>query len=368
MDFNKALSQTKVKVMMTPNTAFISSVLLSLHLEASEDIPTACTEGTFIKFNPEFFLGLTAQERVFLVLHECWHVVHEDPIRMKKASDPKRMNAAADYYINNMLKKEKHHLIKGGLYAPKYDGMTIQQIYDALENQEPEDNTLDGDVQPFQGDAEKLKNDVQEIVVKAAMQAEMAGQGDTLPSHVRDILEKIRNPKLPWHQTLEKYMQERVHDEYSWARRNRRISSVYLPSLWNEGMGEIRSYIDCSGSVSQHELALEVKEMCYIQEVTNPSKMTLRAFSHTLGKEQSYARDEDILFDADVSGGTSLLPVWRDIQANPETEVVVIFTDGYVQVPPVDELSVDVVFVIVNNPDWKHPDCTVLHMEIGHGD
>lgn len=372
MDFKKALSQTKVQVMMSPKTSFISNVMLALKVEESGAIPTAATEGTKLMFNPEFFLGLSPKERVFLLLHETWHVIQEDPLRMKKAKYPKVMNFAQDYYINQRLVDEGFTMIQGGLYDKKYAGMTVVAIYDDLVkhgSEQEEQNPLAGDVQEAEGTPEEQKEaqtKVQEIISKAVMQAEISNQAGTIPEDIMRRVEDIRNPKLSWHQILEHYMQERVFDEYSWARRNRRISSIYLPSLWNEGMGEIRCYVDCSGSISQKELALEVKEMLYIKEISNPSKMVLHAFSHVLGKEQAFDRDEDIKFDADVSGGTSLSSVWRDIQNNPETEVTVIFTDGYVDVPPIDDLTCDVVFVIVNNKSWTHPDATVIHMEIPH--
>lgn len=373
MDFKKALSVAKVQLMMAPQTAFVSSVMLALNLREDDSVPTACTDGLDIKFNPSFFLGLTSKVRISLILHETWHVIHEDPIRMAKASHPKIMNAAQDYYINQRLVDGGFPLGEGWLFDSKYQGMTIQQIYNKLlqDGQDGESsgsgNPLAGDVAPSEGQTPEQKatqHKIQEIISKAAMQAEMAKQAGTIPEDIARRIEEIRNPKLAWHQILERYMHDRVHDEYSWARRNRRYSDIYLPSLWNEGMGEIRCYIDCSGSISQQELALEVKEMIYIKEISNPALMTLKAFSHDLGREQAFERDEDIQFDADVSGGTSLRPVWRDIQQNQDTEVAVIFTDGWVDVPPIDDLACDVVFVIVENSNWDHPDATVIHMEL----
>lgn len=382
LSFKKALSQAKVKVMMAPQTAFISSVMLALDLVESDTVPTASTDGLRILINPEFFLGLSSDERVFLLLHETWHVVKEDPLRMRKAKHPKIMNFAQDFHINNQLIDEGFKMIQGGLSDAKYKGWSVVQIYNDLikdadksEQQygEGSGNPLAGDVEPVPDGASKeeireQQVKVAEILAKAAMRAEMAKQAGSIPEDVIRRIEEIRNPKLPWHQVLENYMHERVFDEYSWSRRNRRVRSAYLPALWNEGMGEVRCYLDCSGSISQKELSLEVKEMMYIKEIANPLAMSLHAFSTVLGKEQRFERDEDIKFDADASGGTCLRCVWDDLQQHEETEVAVIFTDGYVSVPPLEDLECDVVFVIVNNPSWTHPDATVIHMEINHGD
>lgn len=372
-DLKKILSQTKVRLMMSPKSGFISSVLMALDVHFSEEVPTACTEGTSIKLNPKFFTDLPPNQRLFLLLHETWHVVYEHPWAMRNSSNPQVLNQAQDHYINLSLVKDGFEFIPGGCKDEKYIDWTVKDIYeDLLKNGSGNGGGgIGSDVQAPEGNAEKAKDAkvrVREIICKAAMTAEMSGQAGSIPEDVKRMIEDIRNPKLPWHQVLENYMQERVREEHSWNRRNKRYPDVYLPSLAGEGMGEVRSYVDASGSISNKELGLEVAEMIYIKELVNPIRMSITAFACHLGKEQAFERDEEIEFDVDVGGGTNLRPVWADIQNAPETEVVVIFTDGYVEVPPAADLDCDVIFVIVNNPNWQHPDFTVIHMEIGHDD
>ncbi|CAL9959650.1 HNH endonuclease [Vibrio phage D292] len=372
-DLNKILSQTKVRLMMSPKSGFISSVLMALDVQYSEEVPTACTSGTSISINPKFFADLPPNQRLFLLLHEAWHVVYEHPWAMRSSDNPDILNQAQDHYINLSLVKDGFEFIPGGCKDEKYVDWTVKAIYeDLLKNGSGSGSGGIGrDVQPTKGDEAKAKETkvrVQEIICKAAMAAELGNQAGSIPEDVKRMIEEIRNPKLPWHQVLENYMQERVREEHSWNRRNKRYPDVYLPSLAGEGMGEIRSYVDASGSISNKELGLEVAEMVYVKEMVNPTRMSITAFACHLGKEQAFERDEEIEFDVDVGGGTNLHPVWADIQNAPETEVVIIFTDGYVDVPPAADLDCDVIFVIVNNPSWQHPDFTVIHMEIGHDD
>ncbi|WAI96152.1 metallopeptidase domain protein [Vibrio phage vB_VhaP_PG11] len=366
-DFTEEMGRTKVRIMMKPNTAFISAVMMALEFKVDNEIPTAQTNGLTIAFNEEFYKNLTVNQRVFLVLHETWHVAFDHILRATDMGyDLKRWNYATDYVINNMLVAEGHEFIQGGLLDPKYNNMTAEEVYAALPESPSTPNVLDGDLgQP--GSAEEkddMRAKVQEVIAKAAMQASMANQAGSVPSDIMRAIEEARNPKLPWPVILEQFLTERIQDEYSWNKRNRRFNHIYLPSLDNEGMGEIRSYVDASGSISQKELALEVAEMRYIKEVANPISMTLRAFSTVLGKEQTFARDEEIEFDVDASGGTCGTPIIRDLEQHPECEVAVIFTDGYVDFPSIENVNAELIFVIVNNPSWTTDLGRVIHMEI----
>lgn len=376
-DFDKSLSKAKVAIMMKPDTAFISSVLMALKFKWDENHSTAYTDGLSIGIAPKFWEPLSPKQRIFLLLHETWHVALFHVTRCKESNkfEPKKWNYACDYYINLMLVKEGHEFIEGGLLDYAYDGMSVEEIYDSLPDNLP-NNCLDGDIKDpgsasdddNEPDHQDVKAQITETLARAMMQAQMAGQAGSIPDNIRRAVDAIRNPKLPWNVVLEQYMSERIQDEYSWNKRNRRFSHIYLPGLDSEGMGEIRCYVDASGSVSQKELSLEVNEMCYIKEVSNPTLMTLRAFACTLGKVQQFERDQDIDFDVDVGGGTSFEPIYDDLMNNPETEVAVIFTDGYLNVPDTSALPCDLVWVIVNNPSWTTNTGRVIHMEIKQGD
>lgn len=374
-DRDKALSKAKVAIMMKPNTAFISSVLMSLKSKWDDKHATAYTDGLSIGISTPFWERLTPGQRVFLLLHETWHVAFYHVTRCKESKkyEPQKWNYACDYYINLMLVKEGFEFIEGGLLDYAYDGMSVDEIYDALPENLP-NNLLDGDMveggsmEEEQPTPDDVKARITETLSRAMMQANMSGQAGSIPSDIRRAVEEIRNPRLPWNVVLEQYLSDRIQDEYSWNKRNRRFSHVYLPGLDSEGMGEIRCYVDASGSVSNHELALEVAEMCYIKEVANPLLMTLRAFAYSLGKVQQFDRDQEIQFDVDTGGGTSFEPIYDDLMDNPETEVAVIFTDGELSVPDTSALPCDLVWVIVNNPSWTTNTGRVIHMEIKRGE
>lgn len=382
-DADKALSKARVGIMMKENTAFISSVMMSLSFRWDDKIPTACTNGLEIRINPDFFESLPPKQRVFLLLHETWHVAFMHVTRcFDMGYDPQKWNYAADYVINIMLVDEGHEFIEGGLLEEKYRGWDADSVYKDLPDDpsQQQSNILDGDMEQAGDDsggsdgdqdgqgqgvsADEVKVKVQEVLARATMQADMAQQAGSVPADIRRAVEEARNPKLPWNVVLEQYMSERIQDEYSWNKRNRRFSHVYLPGLDNEGMGEVRCYLDASGSVSQRELDLQVAEMKYIKEISNPSVMALHAFSTVLGREQRFERDEEIEFDVDAGGGTCVVPIIRDLEEHDETEVAVIFTDGYFTMPDTSHLNCDLVWVIVNNESWTTDTGRVIHMKI----
>ena len=84
------------------------------------------------------------------------------------------------------------------------------------------------------------------------------------------------NPKLPWQVILSKFLDRKIKENYSWARRNRRyVSSIYMPSLYSEGLGNLTFAIDTSGSIEDDELQEMLSEIQGIQQVFNPETMKI---------------------------------------------------------------------------------------------
>lgn len=71
-DINNAIS--KAKVNLYQKSAVICYVIYNLELIITKDIKTAGTDGKHLYINPDFFLGLTSDERVFILYHEGCHV------------------------------------------------------------------------------------------------------------------------------------------------------------------------------------------------------------------------------------------------------------------------------------------------------
>ena len=78
----QALNKAKIELMRRPDSVFFITVCFSLKHIWDSSIKTAATNGIDIKFNPGFFMSLTAEERLFLLLHETCHVAYQHMCRL----------------------------------------------------------------------------------------------------------------------------------------------------------------------------------------------------------------------------------------------------------------------------------------------
>ena len=375
-ELQDSLGDAKTRFLMADNQMFAATVMLNLDVRFDNKVPVAATDGLNIFLNSTTWALLTNRQRVFLIAHETWHVCF-DHMGTRGDRDPKLWNMANDFVINYMLVYTcGMEFIEGGCLEQRFKDMDSIQVYDLIYNDpkyqqmaktfeadviESEGMTDDdeksaGTTGKSSGDAqEDISRRIENIVSKAAMQADMANQTNSVPAYIRQAIEEARNPELPWDVILLNYFSEKSKDDYTWSSRNRMFKDVYMPSLEGDGMGAIRAYFDASGSITQHILDLECAELRYVKELMNPSRMVLRAFSHFMGKEQCFEKDQDITLDCDASGGTELQQVMDDIVLNNDTEIVVIFTDGEFRYPDVSKISCDIIWVITDNKTWKCP-------------
>ena len=95
------ITQSRVRLLL--NKPFFGQLATRLRLEdASENIPTAATDGRRFLFNRNFVDSLSDNELDFLVGHEVLHCVF-DHMQARGEREPRLYNAAADYNINMTL-------------------------------------------------------------------------------------------------------------------------------------------------------------------------------------------------------------------------------------------------------------------------
>lgn len=363
----KALDRAKVNLMSKPDTAFFINVCFSLKHIWDEAIPTAMTNGLELRLNPDFFMGLNEEERVFLLLHEVGHVIFLHCTPRMGSRDPKKWNVAGDYVINQMLVDRGYKMPNGGLYDKQYDGLSTEQVYDLLPNPEslnlPMADIQIGDGSPQDGDGKgeggggqgmtpaEIEEKITDILVRAALQSKLAGdKPGTIPGAVEIFLDRLLNPKLPWYTLLRRFLNDRIKDDYSWRKPNRRFfPEHYLPSLHSEGLSHIAFAVDTSGSVSDSDFLRFISEIHGVLSQFKPARMTLIQFDTKI-KSIDEIRSADELMKVKFSGrgGTHIGEV-LDWCEEEQPQALLVFTDGEFR-QQTRNLRTPLVWLIHENP------------------
>ena len=337
----------KAKVELMTRSAFISTIALSLRHVITDKTKTADVSKTTIRYNPEFLKSQTVTQFAGLMAHECWHVAFQHLAR-RGDRDPIIWNCAGDYIINHMLTKAGFEIPTAGLLDKKYgDGWSTDSVYDDLMKEKKDFDTgnlmldLREDGDDGGSDGPKLDSAVTNIIVRARTQAQMGGKQirGEIPDEILRILDELLNPKLPWQIILQKFLDQRVHEEYSWARKNRRYpSDTYMPSLHSYGLGHLTFAIDTSGSIDDGELQEMLSEIKGVQQVFNPEHMTIIDCDSTIHQVHTIDQTTDILsLEFHGGGGTSFQPVLDYVEEHP-TQALIYFTDlhGETHLDPVN--------------------------------
>ena len=359
--YQTALNKAKIQLMSREDSAFFTTVCFSLKHSFNESIKTADTNGREIRFNPDFFMGLTPEERIFLLLHETMHVafLHMDRLASR---DHSKWNVAADHVINLMLKERGFKMPACGLADSQYIGMGTEEVYNLLPPQEPRP---DNDLVEGDGPPEDLQQEVQDILVRASIQSKMQNdRPGSIPGEIELFLNRLLKPKLPWNRILQKYLHALSKDDYSFRKPNRRFfPNHYLPSLYSEKVVDIGIAVDISGSVSTEEFTRFISEIHSILRMMKPDKISLIQFDTKI-------HSVDIVRDVfDLSrvhfkgrGGTHISPVIDWANKN-KPHLLLVFTDGGFDFYD-DMTKVPVVWLIHENPQFTSEFGKVIHYEI----
>ena len=326
-----------LKLLGEPRARFLTSLLYSLKLEWSEDIPTAGTNGLKLKINPKFFYGLSKEERLFVILHELWHVAKLHSIR-RDSRDPMLWNIACDYHINNLLLKEiyssfKITVMKDCFKDEKFKGLSEEEIYEELlkqfPNGLPNNEYLESNLN---GDLEELDQEEKSKAIAKVMEATQTAKamGCDVGSGVTSLLSKFIKPSINWKKVLYKYMTALLDkSDYSWRKPNRRFSDIYLPSrVESDGrLTHLLYFLDVSGSIEESQIVRFNSEIKHIKESLNPDKLTLVQFDTRIQRVDVFTSTQKFTNIHVVAGGGTSYTDVRDYILKEKPTASVIFTD-----------------------------------------
>ena len=369
-----ALNKAKIALMSKADSAFFTTLAFSLIHEFSDQVRTAATNGKRIRYNPEFFMSLDNEERVFLMLHEAMHCAY---LHMERTAgrDHGRFNIAADHVINLQLRDRGFKMPECGIADDDYRELSTEQIYDLL----PENPNGGGssNVPGFGNDLEEpeggnspeaqeqLRQDMQDILVRAALQSRMANdKPGSIPGDIQIFLDRLLNPKLPWQRILQKYLNAFSKNDYSFKKPNRRFfPDHYLPSMYGENLIDFAAFADISGSVTDHEFRVQVSETAGIMRMMKPKQILFGQFDTEI---KSVEKINDLRDMSKIQftgrGGTCIEPVIEWANKN-KPQLLMVFSDGDFNFPEV-QTKVPTIWLVYNNPNFTAPFGKVIHYEI----
>lgn len=325
---------------------FFGALVLYARIEASQELPTAATDGRDIFVNPRFFNGLTAGEQEGLLLHEVLHaaLIH---VPRRGGREPKRWNIAADAVINGMLVREGYQLPPGGVRNSGIEHLSVEEAYELLgrgqrAQAQPDNDLLDarpGDAGAPGGDSSDGAEGASEAArhwADAHQQARMVAESSVygkLPAGIARELAQLGAGQLDWRSRLWRYLVRTPTDFQGFDRRFVG-DGLYLDALESESV-VVAIAVDTSGSIDRAMLA----------EFLGEVQAILRAYPHM--RCELYYADTQLYGPHRLTarapiplptggGGTDFRPFFARLDAGArrgQAPLAIYLTDGYGQFP-----------------------------------
>ena len=359
------VTKAHIRIMTSPEFCMFSGVLSIGDITFTKDIPTACTNGRDVMYNPDFIDTMNDKELTFVILHEAIHKAFQHMhmwIRLFK-ENARLANIAADYVVNSsILEADPHNkrceMPKDALYDPKYNGMTTKQIFELLKKNPPPKRGQGGsgkspqcqgskgsqetlDSHDWEG-AEKMSAEEKKRTQKQIDQALRQGEviRGKMSGNVNRGVQELLEPQVNWRELLREFVVtvSRSKDETSFRRPHRRFigQDIYMPSMIGNTINKVVIAGDLSGSISSKTERKFLTEAIQVCKDVNPKSIDLiwwdsRVQGHEVYMEGEY---DTILQRTKPSGGggTTVGCVNKFIDSEHlEPDVIIILTDGYVE-------------------------------------
>jgi predicted metal-dependent peptidase len=367
------INQAKIDMMHpTRGLVFFSSLLSYLKIEIDPTCGTAWTDAISIGLDPTLVMRATIPELIGVFMHELGHVIYDHiPICMENEWILKKdHNIAGDHYIN--LENAKNGFVLphwiDPYQDPKYIGWSTMQIYADIQKNPPPDkpNGMGMDIRMPPGmPTGEFKERVISNIIKATMEAEKADAYGSVPGSIQRFVKEVVSPKLPWPMILQNRLTSYSKDDYTMSKPNRKyMPEFYLPSLYSESMGGAIAALDCSGSITSDELNTGMAETSYMFDTMKPTTLRLISFDTKIHLNKVFSEGDTLPTDIDLmgGGGTNVLPILKYVREE-EPMLCLIFTDGGFQMPNLEDITSDIIWIIKGCPNFNPPHGDVIHME-----
>lgn len=362
---------------LTMRDIFFTALLYELKIETQEDGPIACTNGVYLKYCPDKFDARTMDDRVFILAHEILHVVLFHSTR-RGLRDPKIWNIAADFVVNGLLSEDtgftvpEYALLNQNLYKD----MATESVYDLLiknAKDHGEDGYGDGypmpglpegfddvkDYDPADNQGKSASDHERDVAISTSQAAEASKAAGKETSTVRRFVANSQVVKQPWYQQLRKYMTSLNSSEFNWARPDFKRSILFggmiCPKMTSESMGKVVIGVDCSGSVTDVQLAAMGGHISDIMSDCRPAEVDVVYFDSTIkGNDVHTGPSYDMVLRSVGGGGTDFHPIVKYAEEAEDCQLLIVFTDMYGPMP--DDCQVPSLWVVDNDQEAPYGD------------
>jgi predicted metal-dependent peptidase len=314
---------------------FFGALALFLEVRLDESIPTACTNGRWVRFNPQFVESINPRELDGVMVHEILHAALRHCTR-RGDRDPLRWNVAADISINGMIREVpdlelpfqpiEDRLLKDLEVESIYerlgdsDGKNLpEQWYDLSDNEE-------GGASPGCPSIEEGQKAYWKVALSRARMLVGKEHYGNLPGSFRRQLDDLLEPKLDWRTLLWRFLARSPIDFEGYDRRFIG-SGLYLEDLQGDSL-KARVCIDTSGSIDQDTLAQFLSELEAI--VVAYPHIDLQLYYADTRLYGPFTLEDEQVFQPQGGGGTDFRPFFNAMDhPDHDDALLVYFTDGH---------------------------------------
>lgn len=362
---------------------FFGIVLASLCKEENKKCPTlgVAPDGATFKliYNPDFLDRFSDNTILELLKHEVEHICFEHMFIGQEtgfdAENHKLFNVACDLECNSYLDRSVMDASVGGCWAEDFGYKKEQgsryyyenlredpKVQEQLDGEDDDDGDDSGQSGGKKGqgngkrplddhsqwpkmtraEAERAKQQVEQMLVDAAEAAEKSQSYDGIPEALKIRIDKLRQKSKPladWRRYCRRFM----GNEYSYlTKKSRRRESKRFPGMMgtrHQRNSKILVAIDTSGSVSMPEY---MEFMGQVHTMKGTIEFDIVECDTEIRHMYTYKNRANEQLHG--GGGTSFVPPIRLFNESGKYDALVYFTDGECDIP--DETPKDTLWII----------------------
>lgn len=371
----RGMEQDRQKLLM--RQPFIGMILMHLDfVPITSGCKTACTDGSRVFMNCQFYAQLDLEERLFVLAHETWHCILLHFARLQNRN-PEKFNIATDLEIHFILQKEKMKEPFVLPHDPAWDGLSAEEIYEKLGKSKKSPPDPGCCSKGFEGICEEGKGFDGHIykngsgMEDAAQETNAGGAGETdpdfspqvdaqsvekmrqiiiqsvqtiertqgrLPGFLQGIIEKLRKPELNWKELLKQFVTGCYGGCRRWLPPARRYvgMGLYLQSRRNEKFNAVMA-IDTSGSTTG-DLPQFFAELSNLLKSFGNYELTVIQCDYEIQQIENFSGDTPLppnyQWESYGHGGTSFIPPFEYVKEHElHPDILIYLTDGYGDAP-----------------------------------